>query len=122
MSSEVVAIRGAITVDKNTKEDILTSTQELLTEILEQNQLEEEDIISIFFTVTQDLDAAFPAQAARKLGLDFIPLLCANEIDVPGAISKCVRILIHINAGDKLEEVEHVYLKDAKKLRPDLVN
>ncbi|MBM7623831.1 chorismate mutase [Sporohalobacter salinus] len=122
MSSKVVAIRGATTVDENTKKDILTSTRELLTEISKRNQLNKEDIISIFFTVTQDLDAAFPAQAARELGWDLIPLICANEIDVPGAISKCIRVLIHINSNSKLEEIEHVYLNDAKKLRPDLAN
>jgi chorismate mutase len=122
MNRNVYAIRGAITVAENEKEEILTATKELLLEVVEQNQLEEEEIISIFFTVTQDLNDAFPAQAARELGWDSIPLLCANEIDVPGAISKCIRVLVHINSESESDKIKHVYLKKAKKLRPDLSN
>lgn len=124
MSTNIYGIRGAITVEKNTEEEILKATKELLLEILDQNQLKEEEIISIFFTMTPDLDAVFPAQAARRLGWNCIPLLCATEIDVPGSISKCIRILVHIDSEVELKKdmIEHVYLREAEKLRPDLVN
>jgi len=122
MSANVYAIRGATTVKENNKEEILTSTQELLLEIIEQNRLAEDEIVSIFFTMTQDLNAVFPAQAARRLGWKFIPLMCATEVDVPGSLSKCVRVLVHINPDHEMSKIEHVYLREAEKLRPDLVN
>ncbi|SJZ54712.1 chorismate mutase [Selenihalanaerobacter shriftii] len=121
MSSKVYAIRGAITVENNEKEEILTATKELLLEIKDQNQLDEEDIISIFFTMTPDLNAVFPAQAARQIGWDFIPLLDATEVDVPGGLAKCIRVLIHLNSNNESREVEHVYLRRAEVLRPDLI-
>lgn len=117
----VRAVRGAITVSDNTKELILKGTKELLVEIIERNSLDNTDIISAIFTVTQDLNATFPAVAARQIGWDDIPLMCTNEIDVPGSLEKCIRVLIHINTEKSKMEINHVYLKGAQILRPDLV-
>lgn len=116
----VRAIRGAITVEANTPEDIISSTKELLIEIMERNDLKLDEIISIIFTTTSDLNAGFPAAAARELGWKYVPLLCAREIDVPGSLKKCVRVLMHVNTQKSQEEINHVYLKGAKCLRTDL--
>lgn len=117
----VRAIRGAITVKNNTKDEILSATRELLEEIIRVNNIEHESIIQMFFTLTPDLDAVFPAVAAREMGYGDVPLMCMSEIPVEGALKKCVRILLDVNCDKKLADVTHVYLKDAKKLRPDLV-
>ena len=117
----VRAVRGAITVEENREQDIYSSTEELLNEILKANNIEIHDIISIFFTVTRDLTAAFPATAARKMGLSLVPLMCANEIEVSGSLKKCIRIMMHFNTSKGLDEIVHVYLKGAKILRQDLV-
>ncbi len=117
----VRAVRGAITVSDNTKELILEGTKELLVEIIKRNSLENIDMISAIFTVTQDLNATFPAVAARQIGWNDIPLMCTNEIDVPGSLEKCIRVLIHINTEKSNVEINHVYLKGAQVLRPDLV-
>lgn len=117
----VRAIRGAITVSENTKELIWEGTKELLVEIIERNSLEYTDIISVIFTVTQDLNAAFPAVAARQIGWNDIPLMCTNEINVPGSLERCIRVLIHINTEKTNTDINHVYLKGAQVLRPDLV-
>lgn len=116
----VRAIRGAVTVPENTKISILEGTKELLVEIIKRNNLKEDDIISAVFTVTSDLNAAFPAVAARELGWTDISLMCTNEIDVPGSLRNCVRVLIHINTDKSNNEMKHVYLKGAAILRPDL--
>ncbi len=112
------AIRGATTVEENTKEEILRETTRLLREICEENGLKQEEIVSIFFTMTPDLNATFPAEAARELGLNRVPLLCSAEIDVRGAITKCIRVLIH-TTGEKDSMVQHMYLNRARDLRPD---
>ena len=112
-------IRGATTVDTNTKEDILKATRELLQDMVKANDVRGEDVASILFTTTSDLNATFPAEAARELGLSQVPLLCGQEIDVPGSLPMCLRILILFNTGKTAEDIVHVYLKDAKKLRPD---
>lgn len=112
-------IRGAITVEENSKEAILSHTEELLSEILHSNHILSDDIASIFFSVTTDLNAEFPALAARKLGLKDTPLLCLTEIPVPGSLSKCIRILIHLNTSKRQSEMIHVYLKGAVALRPE---
>ncbi|ACL76081.1 chorismate mutase [Ruminiclostridium cellulolyticum] len=117
----VRAVRGAITVPENTKESIWEGTKELLVEIVNRNSLKNADIISAIFTVTHDLSAAFPAVAARQIGWNDIPLMCTNEIDVPGSLEKCVRVLIHINTEKTNAEINHVYLNGAAVLRPDLV-
>lgn len=117
----VRAIRGATTVAENTKESILEGTIELLSEIIKRNSLNTSDIISAVFTVTSDLNAAFPAVAAREIGWTDISLMCTNEIDVPGSLKNCIRVLIHFNTDKSNSDISHVYLKGAEALRPDLV-
>lgn len=113
-------IRGAVTVTENTPETIREATKSLLSLIASENKITSEDIISIIFTVTNDLNAAFPAQAARELGWNLVPLLCATEIPVPGSLDKCIRVLVHAYMSCSQEEVRHIYLGDSMKLRPDL--
>jgi len=115
------AIRGAITVENNTREDILEGTALLLKEVIGKNYIDYDDIISIIFTTTSDLNAVFPAVAAREIGLTQVSLMCMHEIPVPGSLSKCVRILLHFNSDKKNSELNHVYLKGAAVLRPDIV-
>src|SRR4051794_41583549 len=115
----LVALRGANTVTENTAEAILSATDALMREILSRNGLGADDLVSCIFTLTPDLDAEFPAVAAREMGLSAVPLLCAREIPVPGALPKVIRVLIHAYAADGTR-AEHVYLGDAVKLRQDL--
>ena len=112
-------IRGAITVASNTSEDILEATDQLLGALIALNRLAPDDIASAVFTTTPDLTATFPAIAARSLGWSDVPLLCSHEMDVPGALSKVVRVLLHVNTSLGPREVRHVYLGAAKSLRPD---
>jgi chorismate mutase len=114
------AIRGAITVETDTAEAILAATRELLARIVEMNGLDVEDVASAFFTVTPDLAAAFPAQAARQLGWQHVALLDARAVPVPGSLPRCVRVLIHWNTDAPQAAVRHVYLREAAVLRPDL--
>jgi chorismate mutase len=116
---EVAALRGATTVAGDTPEDIVSTTHELLRELLDRNAVEPKDIISIVFTSTHDLVAEFPAVAARKLGLVDVPLLCAAEIAVPGALARCVRVLVHLRLPQG-STPQHVYLHGASELRTDL--
>ena len=113
-------IRGATTVEENTAEAILAATGELLARMVEANGLAAEELASALFTVTPDLDAVFPAQAARQLNWSQVPLLDALEIPVPGSLPRCVRVLIHWNTERSQAEVRHVYLRGAAGLRPDL--
>jgi chorismate mutase len=113
------ALRGAITVEANEAEAILSATEELVHAVMERNQLEPEQMVSCIFTCTNDLDAEFPAVAARNLGLSSVPLLCASEIDVPGALPRVIRLLLHCYT-DSETEPKHVYLRDAESLRRDL--
>lgn len=113
------ALRGATTVAENDARAVLDATDELVREVLERNALEPADLVSCIFTVTDDLDAAFPATAAREVGLDRVPLLCAREIAVPGALPRVIRLLLHFHAGED-HEVRHVYLGEARALRTDL--
>lgn len=117
----VRGIRGAITLDRNTKAEITRRTQELLLEMVRANSLKRNDIVSVFFTTTRDINAKFPAYAATGLGWKYVPLLCAHEMNVPGAIKKCIRILIHTYTTKRPQEIKHRYLRKAKTLRPDLV-
>jgi chorismate mutase len=112
----VRAIRGAITVTENSAEAIGEATRELLSELAARNSLSPDEVISAFFTLTPDLNADFPARAAREMGWD-MPMLDTQEVDVPGAIGRCIRVLLHVNR-DGL--VQHAYLRDARRLRPDL--
>ncbi len=117
----VRAIRGAITVPENTRESILEGTRELLAEIISKNEIKSSDLVSLIFTLTTDLNAVFPAVAAREIGLVDVPLMCASELDVPGSLNRCIRILAHLNCNKENDELKHVYLRGAKVLRPDLV-
>lgn len=117
----VRGIRGATCAAADTREEILQATRELLAEMLRANDsVEFDDIASILFTTTTDLTATFPAEAARELGMNFVPLLCASEIDVPGRLPRCIRVLMHVNTGKPPREMLHVYLREAKSLRPDM--
>ena len=117
----VRGIRGAITAYSNTKEEIIKRTKELLTILKKENDFKIEDIVSIFFSVTSDLNAAFPAQAARELGWNRAPLFNMQEINVPRSLPKCIRILIQINCQKNQQEIKHCYLRGAKILRKDLI-
>ena len=117
----VRGIRGAISVDADDADQIREATRELIEEILERNSITDfDDVISAVFTTTQDLVSAFPAEAARHIGMTTVPLLCALEIPVSGSMPRCIRILLHVNTDRKPAEVEHVYLREAAKLRPDM--
>jgi chorismate mutase len=113
------ALRGAITVPENDADAILSATEQLVHEVMERNSLEPEQMVSCIFTCTNDLDAEFPAVAARRLGLSAVPLLCAREIDVPDALPRVIRLLLHCYA-DPDSEPRHVYLREAESLRRDL--
>jgi chorismate mutase len=113
------ALRGAITVDRNDADAIVGATEELMHEVMERNELEADDLVSCIFTCTNDLDAEFPALAARRLGLDRVPLLCAREIDVPSALPRVIRLLVHCYA-EPASPARHVYLREAVALRRDL--
>jgi len=117
----VRGIRGATTVEHNDAAEIREATQELLKIILSENGLCTEDLISAIFTVTSDLNADFPASSARAIGWELVPLLCATEIPVPGSLSLCIRVLIHVNTTLCQAEIKHVFLRNAKALRKDLV-
>lgn len=117
----VRAIRGATTVENNDANEIIGETKKLLLEIAERNNISEDDIISIIFTITKDLNAAFPAVAARQMGWTSVSLLCSYEIDVPGSLKKCVRAMMHVNSDKSNSEMKHIYLNGARVLRPDLV-
>jgi chorismate mutase len=117
--SRLYALRGAITVDRNEADAILDASRELMHELMERNAISPDQMVSCIFTCTDDLDAEFPAVAARDLGLDRVPLLCTREIDVPGALERVIRVLLHYY-GDGDHTVQHVYLRDAKVLREDL--
>jgi len=113
-------VRGATTADANTPEDLLKATLQLLALMIRQNAIQQEDVASAIFTTTVDLDAEFPAMAARQLGWFHVPLLCLHELDVPGSLRRCVRILLHWNTEKTADEIIHVYIKGAERLRPDL--
>lgn len=113
------ALRGATTVQDNSAEAILAATEELLRELIGRNSLEHSEIVSCIFTCTDDLDAEFPAVAARNLGLGAVPLLCAREIAVPGSLPRVIRVMVHCYA-DPGDEARHVYLREAVALRRDL--
>jgi chorismate mutase len=116
----VRAVRGAVQVGGDTRKEILDGSAELVTAVLERNGLSADDIISIVFTATPDLTAEFPAYAARLLGLTDVPLLCASEIDVPGALPRTLRLLAHVDTDRPRAALRHVYLRGAAALRTDL--
>ncbi len=120
MPGAVRALRGATTVDDDTTEQLSSRTVALLEEMLERNGVDHEEIISILFTATDDLHAAFPAAAARTIGLGDVPLICARELDIAGATPRCVRVMMHLWTERTRAELRHVYLEGAKGLRDDL--
>jgi chorismate mutase len=113
------ALRGAITVESNDAKAILGATEELLRAMLDRNALEHDDIVSCLFTCTPDLNAEFPAVAARRIGLNDVPLMCAQELDVYGQLPQVIRVMMHCYAAAE-RKPEHVYLRDATRLRADL--
>jgi chorismate mutase len=115
-------VRGATTVAANTPEAILEATTELLAELMRVNELEIEDVASAFFTTTRDLNAEFPAVAARQLGWTDVALLCGHEMDVPGSLPMCLRILLHVNTEKDAAALAHIYLRGATALRQDLAH
>jgi chorismate mutase len=116
----LVALRGAITCDDDTKEQIDSRTQLLVAEMLERNAVEKDDLVSIIFTATDDLTAEFPATAARALGLGDVPLLCARELGIGHGMPRCVRVMMHLYTERTRAEMHHVYLEGARALRDDL--
>ncbi|GIP20103.1 chorismate mutase [Paenibacillus sp. J22TS3] len=114
-------IRGATTVTRNDENEILRETVVLLKEIVERNEIVPEDICSVWITMTQDLDATFPARAIRQMnGWDLVPLMCSIEIPVKGSLPLCIRLMVQVNTNKSQREMKHVYLNAAKALRPDL--
>jgi chorismate mutase len=116
----VRAIRGAVQVDADEREAILEGTAELVAEVMSRNDLTTDDVISVLFTVTPDLSAEFPALAARKTGFHAVPLMCATEIPVPGAMPRVVRLMAHVESSRPRSEIQHVYLRGAMALRLDI--
>jgi chorismate mutase len=116
----VRAIRGAVQIDANERATVLEGTAELVNEVMTRNGLVTDDVISVVFTATPDLTAEFPALAARKIGFQDVPLLCTTEIDVPGALPRVVRLLMHVETGKPRAALQHVYLRGAAALRLDI--
>ena len=117
----VRGIRGATSVDADVPEQVIDATKELLTQLLSSNEIESfDEIASAIFTTTCDLTSTFPAEAARQLGMHQVPLMCGCEIAVPNSMQRCIRVLLHLNTNKKQAEMVHVYLREAKKLRPDV--
>lgn len=112
-------IRGATTAAANTAEDILEATQEMVDVLIGLNDLQSEDIASAIFTTSPDLNAMFPASAARMFGWTEVPMVCMHEMAVPGSLQKCIRVLVHVNTTKGTSDIRHVYLKGAKNLRPE---
>jgi chorismate mutase len=115
-------IRGAITVDNNDREEILVATTELLKLMIHENNVLIEDIASASFTLTEDLDAVFPALAARQIGWNEVPLICMREIPVPNSLEKCIRVLLLVNTTRRALEMQHIYMRKAISLRPEFVS
>ncbi|ADY55984.1 chorismate mutase [Syntrophobotulus glycolicus DSM 8271] len=116
-------IRGATTVEENTSAAIRESARELIQSIVTENELDVEDIVSIIFSVSPELNSEFPAAGIRELDGEwrYVPFFCTTEIPVPNGIDKCIRVLVHVNTGKSLKQIKHIYLKRAEKLRPDLL-
>ena len=113
-------VRGAITVDEDQSDEIVAATKRLLAAMVTRNGVELDDIASVLFSLTPDLHAAFPALGAREMGWVHVPMLHFTEIDVPGAMERCIRVLMHVTTARRPEEIQHCYLDGAASLRPDL--
>jgi len=116
----VRAVRGAIQLDVDEREQVLSATRELVLSILEANSLTKDDVISIMFTATPDIRSEFPAVAARELGLGDVPLMCTQELDIVGAMPRVIRLMAHVNTSLPRDQITHVYLRGATALRRDL--
>ena len=119
---KVRGVRGATTSDSNSREDILLAARDLITGIIEANEIVADDVASILFSTTADLNAEFPAVAARNLGFTNTALECLVEMNVPGSLARCIRVLMHVNSDKQQKEIRHIYLKNAKSLRADLID
>lgn len=120
MSMSVLALRGAITLERDEREHLVERVQRLLAEMLERNDVGHDDLISILFTATPDVHSAFPAAAARAMGLGDVPLICAQELDIDGGMPLCIRVMMHVTTDRRREDLRHVYLEQARGLRDDL--
>lgn len=118
--TSVLALRGATTLDVDSKDHLLERVEALLSQMLEANEIGHEDLISILFTATPDVHSAFPALAARRMGMGDVPLICAQELDIVGSKPLCVRVMVHFNSQRSRSELHHVYLEGARDLRDDL--
>jgi chorismate mutase len=119
MTTACRGVRGATTVEVDERETLLRATRELLALMIHLNEIHKEDVASAIFTTTPDLASAFPATAARQLGWLDVPLMCAHEIEVAGSVTMCIRVLLHWNTDKPQHDIQHVYLKEAQRLRPD---
>jgi chorismate mutase len=119
-TARVRALRGATTLEHDERAHLFARTQELIAALLTRNDLDEDDLISIVFTATDDVHAAYPAEAAREAGITHVPLLCTRELDIDGGIARCIRVLVHAYTPRTARELRHVYLHDARQLRTDL--
>jgi len=117
----MISIRGAITVDEDIRQEVISSTKDLLSSIIEKNNLEIDDIVSIFFSCTNDIKSVYPAVAAREMGILNAGLMCFSEMFVEGSLKKCIRVLMLVNKYDNQKQAKHVYMKGAAVLRPDLI-
>jgi chorismate mutase len=113
-------VRGATTIERDDREEILTATRQLLALMVRRNEIDHRDVASAIFTTTPDVNAEFPALAARQLGWLDVPLLCGHELSVPGSLPRCIRVLVHWNTDRAQDAIEHIYIRDAVRLRPDL--
>ncbi|MGM7635384.1 chorismate mutase [Bacillus sp. Hm123] len=114
-------IRGATTVTANDETEMIDATEKLLQEMIDENEIQADDVCSVFISVTEDLAAVFPAKALRRLdGWSYVPVMCMKEIPVPGSLAKCIRVMMHVNTKLTQSEVKHIYLEQAISLRPDL--
>ena len=120
MSPSVRAVRGATTVEVDTPEAITERVVALLRQILDRNGLDEDDLISILFTATEDIVSTFPATAARSMGLGAVPLICARELSIAGSVRQCIRVMLHVTTDRHRDQIHHVYLEGAQGLRDDL--
>lgn len=120
MSTSVLALRGAITLERDEREHLLERVRRLLAEMLERNDVAHDDLISILFTATPDVHSVFPAVAAREMGLGDVPLICAQELDIEGAMPLCIRVMMHLVTDRDRSQLRHVYLEQARGLRDDL--
>jgi len=116
----VRAIRGATTVERDTRDEVIERTKELVRAVVERNGLEPADLVSILFTATDDVHSAFPAEAAREAGFTHVPLMCARELDIENGIARCIRVMVHVYTSRAPEDLRHPYLHGARQLRTDL--